>query len=141
MLYFIAWMIALATYERGNADPTDWMKPHGFAGNFWGPAAYRARSLGQLPPLPSSPEMERSRRCGREVLCEGDIAFRLGDARVIRGLAPLSRFIARATGSPFSHTGIIAIEEGTPVVNDCSSPGIQHQPFEIWILDSLGHRG
>ena len=54
---------------------------------------------------------------------------------------PLSRFIARATGSPFSHTGIVAIEDGSPVVYDCSSPGIQRQPFEIWMLDSLGALG
>jgi len=31
-------------------------------------------------------------------------------------MVPLSRFIARATGSPFSHTGIVAIEDGSPVV-------------------------
>ena len=56
-------------------------------------------------------------------------------------MVPLSRFIARATGSPFSHTGIVAIEDGSPVVYDCSSAGIQRQPFEIWMLDSLGPLG
>jgi hypothetical protein len=75
------------------------------------------------------------------VLRDGDIVFRLGDARVVRGMAPLSRFIARATGSPFSHTGIVAIEDGSPVVYDCSSPGIQRQPFEVWMLESLGALG
>jgi hypothetical protein len=141
VLYFIAWMIALATYERGTVEPTDWMQPPGFSGNFWGPAATRARASGQLPPLPTNPEMARWRRWGREVLREGDVVFRMGDARVIRGMAPLSRFIARATGSPFSHTGIIAIEDGSPVVYDCSYAGIQRQPFEVWMLDSLGDVG
>ena len=56
-------------------------------------------------------------------------------------MVPLSRFIARATGSPFSHTGIVAIEDGSPVVYDCSSAGVQRQPFEVWMLDSLGPLG
>jgi hypothetical protein len=141
VLYFIAWMIALAAYERGNAEPTDWMQPIDWTGNFWGPAATRARAAGALPPLPTSPEMGRWQRWGREALRHGDIVFRLGDARVIRGMTPLSRFIARATGSPFSHTGIVAIEDGLPVIYDCSCVGIQRQPFEVWMLDSLGSVG
>jgi hypothetical protein len=56
-------------------------------------------------------------------------------------MVALSRFIARATGSPFSHTGIVAIEDGSPVVYDCSSPGVQRQPFEVWMLDSMGPLG
>jgi Permuted papain-like amidase enzyme, YaeF/YiiX, C92 family len=138
VLRIICWMIALATYEPGAAEATDWMKPSTWSGNYWGPVATRARSAGHLPPLPSSPEMGRWHRWGRKVLRQGDIVFRLGDARVVRGMVPLSRFIARATGSPFSHTGIVAIEDGSPVVYDCSSPSIQRQPFEIWMLDSLG---
>ena len=141
MLHLICWMIAFATYEPGAAEATDWMKPPSWSGNYWGPAATRARSAGNLPPLPSNPEMDRWSRWGREVLRSGDIVFRLGDARVVRGMVPLSRFIARATGSPFSHTGIVAIEDGSPVVYDCSSAGVQRQPFEIWMLDSLGDLG
>jgi hypothetical protein len=141
VLYFIAWMVALATYEGGSAEPTDWMKPPAWTGNFWGPAATRARADGLLPPLPSNPEMTRWQRWGRELLREGDIVFRLGDARVVRGLVPLSRFIARATGSPFSHTGIVSTEDGLLVVYDCSSAGIQRQPFEIWMLDNVGALG
>ena len=141
MLHFVCWMIALATYEPGAAEATDWMKPPSWSGNYWGPAATCARSAGHLPPLPSNPEMARWHRWGREVLRQGDIVFRLGDARVVRGMVPLSRFIARATGSPFSHTGIVAIEDGSPVVYDCSSAGVQRQPFEVWMLDSLGALG
>ena len=141
MLYFIAWMLALARYEQNAAEATDWMKPPTWSGNYWGPAATRARSAGNLPPLPSNPQMARWQRWGHEQLRQGDIVFRLGDARVVRGMVPLSRFIARATGSPFSHTGVVAIEDGLPVVYDCSSAGIQRQPFEIWMLDSLGPLG
>ena len=78
---------------------------------------------------------------GRRVLREGDIVFRLGDARALRGSFPLSGFIARATGSPFSHTGIVAVEAGSPVVYDCSSAGVQRQPFEVWMLDCVGALG
>ena len=78
---------------------------------------------------------------GRKVLRNGDIVFRLGDARAVRGTFPLSRFIASATGSPFSHTGIIAVEDGCPVVYDCASAGVQRQPFEVWMLDCIGAMG
>jgi hypothetical protein len=78
---------------------------------------------------------------GRKQLRDGDIVFRLGDARVVRGKVALSRFIARATGSPFSHTGIVAIEDGLTFIYDCSSEGVQRQPFEVWMLDSLGPLG
>jgi Permuted papain-like amidase enzyme, YaeF/YiiX, C92 family len=141
VLHIVCWMIALATYEPGAAEATDWMKPPSWSGNYWGPAATRARSDGSLPPLQSNPEMGRRHRWGRDVLRQGDIVFRLGDARVVRGMVPLSRFIARATGSPFSHTGVVAIEDGLPVVYDCSSAGVQRQPFEVWMLDSLGALG
>ncbi|MGA7498626.1 MAG: YiiX/YebB-like N1pC/P60 family cysteine hydrolase [Isosphaeraceae bacterium] len=141
MLHIFCWMIALAMYEQSAAEATDWMKPPTWCGNYWGPAATRARSAGQLPPLPSNPQMARWHRWGREVLRQGDIVFRLGDARVVRGMVPLSRFIAWATGSPFSHTGVVAIEDGSPVVYDCSYAGVQCQPFEVWMLDSLGALG
>jgi hypothetical protein len=85
--------------------------------------------------------MARWSRWGRDVLREGDIVFRLGDARALRGTFPLSRFIAEATGSPFSHTGIVAVEDGSPVVYDCSSAGVQRQPFEVWMLDCVGAFG
>jgi hypothetical protein len=117
------------------------MKPPAWSGNFWGPAASRARSAGDLPPLPMTPAMARWNRWGRSVLREGDIVFRLGDARTLRGFVPLSRFIAGATGSPFSHTGIVAIEDGAPVVYDCSADGTQRQPFEVWMLDCIGSLG
>ena len=85
--------------------------------------------------------MTRWSSWGRNVLRDGDIVFRLGDARTLRGTFPLSRFIARATGSPFSHTGIVAVEDGSPVVYDCSSAGVQRQPFEVWMLDCVGAMG
>jgi hypothetical protein len=141
LIWFCCWMTALWTYDLAAAEVTDWMKPSGFVGNFWGPAAWLARRMGQLPPLPSNPEMARWQHWGRKTLRQGDIVFRLGDARVIRGMAPISRFIARATGSPFSHTGIVAIENESPVVFDCSTAGMQCQPFEVWMQNCVGPMG
>ena len=91
MLRIICWTIALATYEPGATEATDWMKPPSWCGNYWGPAATRARSAGNLLPLPSNPEMARWQRWGRELLRQGDIVFRLGDARVVRGNEVASR--------------------------------------------------
>src|SRR5262249_51253623 len=139
--WFCCWMIALATSGRGAEEAPGWLRPPTWSGNFWGPAASRARLAGQLPPLPMTPAMARWGRWARSVLREGDIVFRLGDARTLRGIFPLSRFIARASGSPFSHTGVVAIEDGSPVVYDCSADGIQRQPFEFWMLDCVGSLG
>ena len=141
MAWFCFWMIALYNSEQGAGEATDWMKPAAWKGNYWGPDATRARLAGQLPPLPTNAVMTRWGPWGRQVLREGDIVFRLGDARIVRGMFPLSRFIARSTGSPFSHTGIVAIEDGAPVVYDCSSEGVRRQPFEVWMLDCVGAMG
>ena len=141
MTWFYCLLVALGTTERSAAEPTDWMKPSMWTGNYWGPAATQARLTGQLPPLPTNAAMTRWNNWGRNVLQQGDIVFRLGDAKALRGTFPLSQFIAQATGSPFSHTGIIAVEDGSPVVYDCSSDGVQRQPFEVWMLDCVGAMG
>jgi hypothetical protein len=142
LAWFCCWLIAVGTSTDGGAqEATDWMKPPAWSGNFWGPAASRARLAGELPPLPVTPAMARWSRWGRSMLHEGDIVFRMGDARAFHGIFPLSVFIAKATGSPFSHTGIVAIEDGSPVVYDCSADGMQLQPFEVWMLDCVGSWG
>jgi hypothetical protein len=134
-------MIGLWTCEQGLEDREDWMRPPTWSGNYWGPAAHRARSAGMLPPLAMTPHMARWHRWGRHALREGDIVFRFGDARGLRGLFALSRFIAGASGSPFSHTGIVAVEDGVPVVYDCSSEGVRRMPFEVWMLECVGSMG
>ena len=141
LLWFCCWMLALSTGEPTSAELTDWMKPITWSGNYWGPAATRARMNGQLPPLAMTPAMARWSAWGRKTLRDGDIVFRLGDARIMRGSFPLSVFIAKASGSPFSHTGIVAIEDGSPVVYDCALDGIQRQTFEVWMLECIGQIG
>jgi hypothetical protein len=134
-------MIALWNAEQGAGEASDRMSPAGWTGNYWGPDATRARLAGQLPPVPTNGLMALWGQWGRSVLRDGDIVFRLGDARIARGMFPLSRFIARATGSSFSHTGIVALEDGAPVVYDCTSVGVRRQPFEVWMLDCVGSWG
>jgi hypothetical protein len=134
-------MLALSSGEPTSPELTDWMKPIHWSGNYWGPAATRDRLNGQLSPLPMTPAMARWSAWGRKTLREGDIVFRLGDARIMRGSFPLSLFIARASGSPFSHTGIVSIEDGAPVVYDCALEGIQRQTFEVWMLECVGQIG
>jgi hypothetical protein len=141
MVWFSFWIITLWNSEHGAGEATDWMKPAAWTGNYWGPEATRARLAGQLPPLPTNAVMTQWGQWGRRVLRDGDIVFRLGDARVARGIFPLSQFIAGASASPFSHTGIIAFENGAPVVYDCSSAGVRRQPFEVWMLDCVGPMG
>ena len=107
--------------------------------NPWGPAATRAR--GDHPVVYTDPAMKAWDRWGRESLRDGDVVFRLGDVRVLWGFFPLSRFIARATGSRFSHAGLVAVEHGEPVVYDCAAAGIQRQPFAYWMQDNIGAFG
>jgi len=85
--------------------------------------------------------MGRWDQWARKVLRDGDIVFRLGDARVLRGWFPMSRFYANCSNSKFSHTGIVAFEDGGPVVYDTTGTGVARQPFCVWILDNVGNIG
>ena len=85
-----------------------------------------------------TPHMARWDRWGRQVLRDGDIVFRMGDARLLHGYFPMSRFLANCSNSRFSHTGIIAIEKDGPVVYDTTRPAVARQPFCVWVLDNVG---
>ena len=135
------WIIALLLNPPREAEMTESLAPPGWQGNFWGPAATKGRREGTLPPIVATPQMARWDQWGRKVLHEGDIVFRLGDARIGRGYFPMSRFLARASNSPFSHTGIVAIEEEGPVVYDTTRLSISRQPFCVWVLDNVGSIG
>jgi hypothetical protein len=141
MLWFSCWLVAFWNYEPGAEEAADWLKPPGWSGSNWGLAATRARRAGELPPLTLNAAMIRWNRWGREVLRDGDIVFRLGDARAARGVFALSWFIARGTASPFSHTGVVAFENGSPMVYDCSAEGVRCMPFEAWMLECVGSMG
>ncbi|GIW88676.1 MAG: hypothetical protein KatS3mg108_3000 [Isosphaeraceae bacterium] len=141
MIWVYCWMVALSTQAANPGGPTDHLRPPGWQGNPWGPQATEARRAGLIPPIPMTPAMAKWERWGKRVLRDGDIVFRLDDARALLGYFPFSRFIAQATASPFSHTGIVAIEEGRPFVYDTSAGGVRRQPFCVWVLDNIGPFG
>ncbi len=122
-------------------EMTDRMVPPGYHGNYWGPEATRGREDGTLPPIVLTPQMKRWDEWGRKNLRAGDVVFRLGDARVAGGWFPMSRFLANASNSKFSHTGIVAEEDGGPVVYDMGQVSVTRQPFCVWILDNVGYFG
>lgn len=123
---------------RGAGETTDRMVPPWWRGNPWGPKANAARLRGELPTIPNNPEMVAWEDWGRRNLRDGDILFRMGDARAALGIFPFSRISAAIAGSRFSHSGIVAVEGGEPVVYDTTTTGPQRQPFPIWVLDTRG---
>jgi hypothetical protein len=122
-------------------EPTDRLIPETWQGNPWGPEAMRARQAGDIPAIAMTPGMDQWEAWGKAVLRDGDILFRRGDARILFGHFPFSRFLARASNSRFSHTGIVAIEAGAPVVYDATEAGVRRQPLHIWVLDNAGPFG
>jgi hypothetical protein len=135
------WVLAILLNHPQEAEMSERLAPTGWQGNYWGPEATKARHEGTMPPIVATPHMARWDRWGRQVLREGDIVFRLGDARVGRGYFPMSRFLARASNSNFSHSGIVAIEEEGPVVYDTTRLSVSRQPFCVWVLDNIGSIG
>jgi len=141
MIWKLVGLIVLFGGRHDGKEATDRLVPRGFVGNPWGPVATRLREAGQLPQVVMTPEMARWDAWGRKTLKDGDILFRRGDARILRGLFPMSRFIANVSGSLYSHTGTVAIEGGAPFVYDTTSAGPRRQPFAIWVLDNVGPFG
>jgi hypothetical protein len=142
MLRILAWVLAITVHagETG-LEPTDKLVPPGWRGNPWGPEATQARKVGELPPIPMTAKMSEWDAWGRKVLRDGDLVFRQGDARLLFGYFRFSRFLATTSGSPYSHVGVVAVEDGEPVVYDTTKAGVRRQPFHIWVLDNVGGIG
>ena len=142
MLKLLTWVMAIALHsQQSGFEATDRLIPPGWSGNPWGPRATEARRNGSLPPIPMTAQMRAWDRWGRSNLQSGDIVFRRGDARILFGYFPFSRFLANASGSAFSHTGIVVIEPDGPVVFDTTKQGVRRQPFAVWMLDNVGPFG
>jgi Permuted papain-like amidase enzyme, YaeF/YiiX, C92 family len=135
------WVLSLLLHPPREAEVSERMAPPGWQGNFWGPEATKARHEGRMPPIVATQHMARWDQWGRKVLRDGDILFRLGDARLARGYFKISQFLAKASNSKFSHTGIVAIEEEGPVVYDMTRTSVNRQPFCVWVLDNVGSIG
>ena len=141
MTGILAWFLSLVFFPPEGREMSERLAPPGFVGNYWGPEATEAREEGKLPPIFMTPHMSRWDRWGRQFLRDGDIVFRMGDARLLHGYFPMSRFLANCSNSRFSHTGIVAIEKDGPVVYDTTRPAVARQPFSVWILDNVGSFG
>ena len=141
MTGILSWFLSLVLFPPEEREMSERLAPPGFLGNYWGTAANKAREEGKLPPIVLTPHMARWDRWGRHVLRDGDIVFRMGDARLLHGYFPFSRFLANCSNSRFSHTGIIAIEKEGPVVYDMRHPAVARQPFCVWVLDNVGSIG
>jgi len=138
----LLWLVM--TFSGGRHDgteATDLLVPPGWQGNPWGPAATAARKAGQLPAIVETPAMKEWDRWGRQALRTGDVLFRRGDARILRGWFPFSRFIANVSGSKYSHIGTLVVEDGEPVVYDTTKAGVRRQPLKVWVLDNTGAFG
>jgi hypothetical protein len=123
---------------RGAGDISSRMVPPDWKGNPWGPEAEEARRSGRLPAVPYSPPMIAWDAWARGNLRDGDILFRMGDARAALGLFPFSRISAEMADSRYSHSGVVALEGGEPVVYDTTKTGPRRQPFAVWVLDTVG---
>lgn len=140
-MWTFVWLTTVIFNSHDGLEPTDRLVPPGWQGNPWGPEATEARRNGEIPPVSMTPAMKQWDQWGRKVLRDGDILFRRGDAKLLRGYFPFSRFIANVSGSQFSHTAIVSIEEDGPVAYDTTKAGVRRQPFSVWILDNVGPFG
>jgi hypothetical protein len=132
-------MLALVLNPPQERELSERIAPIEWRGrNYWGPEATQARHHGTMPPIVATQHMARWHAWGAKILRDGDIVFRLGDARTARGYFRFSRWLAEASNSKFSHTGIVAIEEEGPVVYDSTRTSINRQPFCVWALDNVG---
>jgi permuted papain-like amidase YaeF/Yiix C92 family enzyme len=141
LLRILGWFALVVANASDGKEPTDKLIPSGYQGNPWGPVATKARESGGLPPIPMTTQMEQWDRWGKANLREGDIVFRRGNAKVLFGYFPFSRFIANCSGSKYSHTGVVAIENGEPFIYDTTKASVRRQPFYIWTLDNAGPFG
>ncbi|MDA1016930.1 MAG: YiiX/YebB-like N1pC/P60 family cysteine hydrolase [Planctomycetota bacterium] len=69
-----------------------------------------------------------------ENLAAGDIVFRMGSTRAY-GFIDTSRLAALVADSRFSHVGIVAIENGHPVVYDIERHGARRATFSDFIFE------
>jgi Permuted papain-like amidase enzyme, YaeF/YiiX, C92 family len=138
-MWTMIWL-ASTVFGGDNLEQSDRLAP-GWQGNAWGPEATKARAEGLLPKVAMTPAMKQWDDWGKKALKSGDIIFRMGDAKILRGYFPMSRFLANISGSVFSHTGIASIEDGEVWVYDTTTMSVRRQPLCVWVLDNIGSFG
>ncbi|WP_164103969.1 YiiX/YebB-like N1pC/P60 family cysteine hydrolase [Candidatus Laterigemmans baculatus] len=66
----------------------------------------------------------------------GDLVFTRGNYYVLLGAINFSDFLSTVSASPFSHVGIVAIEDGQAMVYDISDAGLRSAPFAHYVTQS-----
>ena len=134
-------LVFLGTGCHSIGNPSRTMVPFYYRGNPWGLDANLKRASGEFPAVKATPKMAEWEAWGRAHLQNGDVLFRMGDARVLLGLFPFSVITAEIGESLFSHTAIVAKEGEELVVYDISKDGPSRQPYGVWMLDFAGAYG
>jgi hypothetical protein len=109
--------------------PESWREQRPF-----GPKANAARRRGELQPLFLPPQAEEWEAFARAHIREGDILFRLGRSRTVRGLLT-SHVLADVCDSRFCHDGLAHWEGDTLWVYDAEGQGVRKIPFVFWMMD------
>lgn len=81
------------------------------------------------------PDRPKWRAWGEQNLQSGDLVFIRSNYRVLLGTFNLSAFLAEVADSPFSHVGLVVIEQNRPMVYDASDEGVTAQAFEKFVTD------
>ena len=113
----------------------------GLAGEFLGALRQSGQARRQDAQGSHDPADDRLAELGQANASKRRHRLPEGRRRVLFGYFRFSRFVASADNSAFSHTGVIAIENGEPVVYDTTKAGVACQPFGVWILDNVGALG
>lgn len=72
-------------------------------------------------------------------LQSGDIVFLRGECRILMDLVDFSEFVTQLTGSPWSHVGLVVVEDREVVVYDIVSAGTRRLTFGAVMSDPLVH--
>lgn len=113
------------------------LRPLPFRERFGNPWAAQANARREAQPQAArhvSLKMAQGKEFGRQILADGDIVLRLGRSCRIHFL-DVSRVLAGAGDSPFSHVGLVCREGDRVWVYDIESPGVRKIPFESWRVD------
>jgi hypothetical protein len=100
----------------------------------FGPRANAARNRGELRPLYVPPQAEIWETFARAHIQDGDVLFRLGRSRTVRGYLT-SYVLADVCDSRFCHDGLAQWEGDTLWVYDAESQGVRKIPFVFWMMD------
>ena len=76
------------------------------------------------------------RQWGEQHLQTGDLVFTRGNYYILLGMLNFTDISTQICQSEFSHVGIVAVEEGVPMVYDVSNRGVDKLPFGHYVTQS-----